>query len=128
MIVRRGPKGSAQSADLGPADGRDWFAAPALIRPSGGDRRRDREYRIRKATGIQPEEYDHLIAAQRGICYACRQSTPRVRGNAGPAFMRSYTVDGSRVLVCRRCDDAIRQLAIAADALSMLASCGVRDA
>lgn len=125
MIVRRG----GPPIDMGPTDGRNWFAEPVLLRPSGGDRRRDRGYRIRRIAGVPPEEYDHLFTAQRGRCWACgQQPVQNARGNAGPEYMRARELAAGRVLICRRCCEAVTQLETVGDRLLQLTSRTPRDA
>lgn len=76
---------------------RDWRSR------NPNHRRRDL---LRKSYGIEPEDYDRLLAEQDGRCAICGTTEP----DAGKAFLCVDHVAGTLVirgLLCSRCNSAI---------------------
>jgi Recombination endonuclease VII len=66
---------------------------------------------IRKTYGLQPADYDALLAAQGGVCRLCAQPEPaRARGGGGPrrlAIDHCHREGHVRGLLCTPCNTAI---------------------
>jgi hypothetical protein len=95
---------------------RKWFA-------DNKERARENKHRwtLENTYGITSEEYQRLLAEQRGVCAICHQDEPNEHGRTGTKFRLAvdHCHDTGRVrgLLCQKCNRAIGLLNDDADLL-----------
>lgn len=90
---------------------KQWYYLDHKKRDADRERRAQLRYRF----GITPEQYDQLLADQRGVCAVCHRSDPTGRRLAVDHDHQTGVVRG---LLCSNCNRAIGQLAESPDVLA----------